>query len=50
MMVMVMEVSRLEDQVLQLRNEEREKTKISVDQGKGIKYVFVLVIKTLSRV
>jgi hypothetical protein len=37
MMVMVMEVARLEDQVLQLGKEEREKTKTSVDQGKCIR-------------
>ena len=36
-MVMVMMVAKLEDQVLQLGKEEREKQKPSVDQGKGIK-------------
>ena len=36
-MVMVMMVTKLEDQVLQLEKEEREKQKPSVDQGKGIK-------------
>ena len=36
-MVMVMMVTKLEDQVLELRKEEREKQKPSVDQGKGIK-------------
>jgi hypothetical protein len=32
---------------LQLRKEEREKQKPSVGHSKGIKYVFVLVIKIL---
>ena len=36
-MVKVMVVTKLEDQVLQLGKEEREKQKPSVDQGKGIK-------------
>jgi hypothetical protein len=36
-MVTVMEVTKRDDQVLQLRKEEREKQKKpSVDQGKGI--------------
>ena len=35
-MVMIMVVTKLEDQVLQLGKEEREKQKPSVDQGKGI--------------
>ena len=46
-MVVVMEVAKLEDQVRQLGKGEREKQKPSVDHGKGIKYIFVLVIKTL---
>jgi hypothetical protein len=37
MMVMVMVVTKRDDQVLQLGKEEREKQKPSVDQGKGIK-------------
>jgi hypothetical protein len=37
MMVMVMVVTKLEDQVLQLGKEAREKQKPSIDQGKGIK-------------
>ena len=45
-MVMVMMVTKLEDQVLQIRKEEREKQKPSVDRGKGIEYVFVLALKT----
>ena len=36
-MVMVMMVTKLEDQVLQIGKDEREKQKPSVDQGKGIK-------------
>ena len=46
MMIMVMVVTKLEDQVLKLGKEEREKQKSSVDQGKSIKYVFVLALKT----
>ena len=45
-MVMVMVVTKRDDQVLQLRKEERGKQKPSVDQGKGIKYVIVLALKT----
>jgi hypothetical protein len=37
MMVMVMVVTKRDDQVLQLRIEERKKQKPSIDQGKGIK-------------
>jgi hypothetical protein len=37
MMVMVMVVTKRDDQVLQLGKEEREKQKPSVDQGKCIK-------------
>ena len=44
-MVMVMVVTKLEDQVLQLGKEEREKQKQGY-QGKGIKKVFVLALKT----
>ena len=36
-MVMVMVVTKRDDQVLQPGKEEREKQKPSVDQGKGIK-------------
>ena len=36
-MVMMMEMTKSEDQVLQLRKEEREKQKPSVNQGKCIK-------------
>ena len=36
-MAMVMVVTKRDDQVLQLGKEEREKQKLSVDQGKGIK-------------
>ena len=39
-MVMVMIKTKLEDQMLQLGKEERE-NKNKIDQGKGIKYVFV---------
>ena len=46
MVVMVMVVAKLEDQHLQLGKEEIEKQKPSVDQGKGIKYVFILALKT----
>jgi hypothetical protein len=46
MMAMVMVVAKLEAQVLQLRKEEREKQKSSVDQRKCIKEVYVFVIKT----
>ena len=35
-----------EDQILQLRKEEREKQKSNGDQGKGIDRIFVLPIKT----
>ena len=35
-MVVVMEVTKSEDQVLQLGKEEREKQKSYGDQGKGI--------------
>ena len=45
-MVMVMEVTKRNDQVLQLGKEEREKQKPNVDQGKDIKLVFVLALKT----
>ena len=37
MKVMVMVVAKLENQVLQLKKEKREKQKPSVDQGKVIK-------------
>jgi hypothetical protein len=37
MMVMVMVVTKRDDQVFQLGKEEREKQKPSVDQAKGIK-------------
>jgi hypothetical protein len=37
MMVMVMVVTKRDDQVLQIGKEEREKQKPSGDQGKGIK-------------
>jgi hypothetical protein len=37
MMVIVMVVTKKDDQVLRLVKEEREKQKPSVDQGKGIK-------------
>ena len=45
-MVMVMVDTKRDDQMLQLGKEEREKQKPSVDQGKGIKYVFILALKT----
>ena len=35
-----------DDQVLKLGKEEREKQKLNIDQDKGIKYVFVLALKT----
>jgi hypothetical protein len=37
MMVMVMVVTKRDEQVLQFEKKEREKQKPSVDQGKGIK-------------
>jgi hypothetical protein len=37
MMVMMMEVTKKDNQVLQHEKEEREKQKPSVDQGKSIK-------------
>jgi hypothetical protein len=37
MMVMMMLVTKRDDQVLQLEKEEREKQKPSIDQSKGIK-------------
>jgi hypothetical protein len=42
MIVTVMEVTKKDNQVLQIWKEEREKQKSSIDQGKGIKYIFVL--------
>ena len=36
-MIMVMVVTKRDDQVLQLGKEEKQKQKPSVDQGKGIK-------------
>ena len=46
MVIKVMVMTKRDDQMLQLRKEEREKQKPSVDQGKCIKYVFVLALKT----
>ena len=46
MVIKVMVMTKRDDQMLQLRKEEREKQKSSVDQGKCIKYIFVLSLKT----
>jgi hypothetical protein len=45
MMVMVMVVAKLEDQVLQLRKEEREKQKTSVDPRQMYQIGFCFVIQ-----
>ena len=45
-MAKVILATKRDDHVLQLGKEKREKQKSSVDQGKSIKYVFVLALKT----
>ena len=47
-MVMVMVVTKRNDQVLQLGKEEKQKP--SVDQGLGIKYIFVLALVYLGSI
>ena len=46
MVIKMVVMTKRDDQVLQLGKEERGKQKPSVDQGKDIKYVIVLALKT----